>query len=357
MTTFGLCVIARDEETNLPRLLASVRGIVDETVVVDTGSRDRTLELAAELGARTATFAWCDDFAAARNAASELVRADWVIALDADEELVTESARERLEAFVRSGADVGRVEIENVGTPSGPSRVEISRVFRRAAGIRFAGRVHEQLVRDGAPLVRASTGLVVRHHGYAPAALAARDKFARNRSLLELALAEAPDDGYAWFQLGRVEHAAGRHAAALEALERALARADDADPWAPEALECAGYSLRALGRSAQALGLLRQLDERYFSRPDTCFLRGLLALDVGDLTLAETGFRRALELGGEAPSRGERVTAAATTAPAYNLGVMREVLGDAEGARAWYARVLAYEPEHVEARAGLARLG
>lgn len=355
MTTFGLCVIARDEETNLPRLLASVRGIVDEAVVLDTGSRDRTAAVARELGARTGTFEWCDDFAAARNAALELVRTDWVLVLDADEELVRDTARERLEAFARSGADVGRVMIENVGTPSGASRVEISRVFRRDRSIRFAGRVHEQLVGDGAPLVRESTGLVVRHHGYAPVALAARDKLARNRGLLERMLVEAPDDGYAWYQLGRVEHAAGRHAEALLALERALERADDADAWAPEALECAGYSLRALGRSAQALGLLRELDERHFSRPDTCFLRGLLALDVGDLALAETGFRRALELGA-APARGERVTAAATTAPAFNLGVMREVLGDAAGARAWYERVLAFEPAHAEARAALARL-
>lgn len=356
MTTFGLCVIARDEEASLPRLLASVRGIVDETVVVDTGSRDRTLELARDHGARTGTFAWCDDFAAARNAALELVRADWVLVLDADEELVRQGARERLERFARRGADVGRVEIENVGTSAGSSRVEISRLFRRDAGVRFAGRVHEQLVRDGAPLVRAPTGIVVRHHGYAPAALAARDKLGRNRGLLETALAEAPDDGYAWFQLGRVEHAAGRHAEALAALERALALADDEDPWAAEALECAGYSLRALGRSVQALALLSELDERFFARPDTCFLRALLALDVGRLDLAETGFRRALELGAAAPSCGESVTAAGTTAPAFNLGVMREVLGDAAGARAWYERVLAFEPGHGEARAGLARL-
>ena len=68
MSRITLCLIARDEERFLPACLASVRGAVDEIVVVDTGSADRTREIAAEAGALVVDFPWCDDFAAARNA-------------------------------------------------------------------------------------------------------------------------------------------------------------------------------------------------------------------------------------------------------------------------------------------------
>ena len=67
----SLCMIVRDEEENLRRCLKNVRGVFDEIVVVDTGSRDRTREVAGEFGGRVVEFPWCDDFAAARNAGLE----------------------------------------------------------------------------------------------------------------------------------------------------------------------------------------------------------------------------------------------------------------------------------------------
>lgn len=362
----ALCMIARDEEAQLPRALDSVAGVVDELVVLDTGSRDRTLEIARSRGARTASFAWCDDFAAARNAALELVSARWVLVLDADEELVGSDAREALRAFAarRAGSGLaGLVEIENLGASSGESRVLVSRFFELDGRTRFAGRVHEQLQRDGAPLARTPLGVRVRHHGYTQAALAGRDKLARNRRLLQRVLAESPDDGYAWFQLGRTEHVAGRHAQALAAFEQALARAGDSEPWAVVALESAAYSLRALGRSAQALAVCAEVEQRFSDRADTCFLLALLRLDVGDLGGAERGFLRALELGsGESiPGRGaaglgESVRSASSSAPAFNLGLLREARGDRTGARAWYQRALELEPGLAAAREGLARL-
>ena len=82
-----LCTIARDEEGFLPGCLASVRGLVDRVVVVDTGSADRTVALAEAAGAKVVRHAWDDDFAAARNAALEHVRDGYVLVLDADERL------------------------------------------------------------------------------------------------------------------------------------------------------------------------------------------------------------------------------------------------------------------------------
>jgi len=82
----------------------------------------------------------------------------------------------------------------------------------------------------------------------------------------------------------------------------------------------------------------------------------LLSMDCGELERAEELFQRCLELEGTFPEGGESAPGASSFAPAYNLGVMREVLGDAAGARRWYERALRSRPDHAESRAGLERL-
>ena len=84
MNTLGLAMIVRDEERTLPRLPESVKGCFDEIVIVDTGSKDRTKEVAQACGARVFDFAWFDDFAAARNFSFSKVASPWTMWLDAD---------------------------------------------------------------------------------------------------------------------------------------------------------------------------------------------------------------------------------------------------------------------------------
>jgi glycosyltransferase involved in cell wall biosynthesis len=86
----SLCMIVKDEAQRLPRCLASAKPYVDETVVVDTGSQDETISIAKEYGAKVSSFQWCDDFAAARNYSLSLATGQWILLLDADEELVVE---------------------------------------------------------------------------------------------------------------------------------------------------------------------------------------------------------------------------------------------------------------------------
>jgi glycosyltransferase involved in cell wall biosynthesis len=91
----SVCLIVKNEEKFLGQCLKSVRDLASQIVVVDTGSTDRTVEIAKEYGAEVYSFAWCDDFSAARNAALEHATGDWVLVLDADEELSAEG-REKL---------------------------------------------------------------------------------------------------------------------------------------------------------------------------------------------------------------------------------------------------------------------
>lgn len=346
----SLCMIVRDEVEALPACLDSVRAAVDEIVVVDTGSTDGTQALT-----RVVEFPWCDDFAAARNRSLELASGDWVLVLDADERLLDAAgARARLEAFAASNPDAaGQLAVRNLAAEE--SRALLTRFFPRRPEWRYAGRIHERVLCAGREPARAPTGVTLEHHGYRADIVQARGKLERNTRLLERELAEAPRDAYLWYQLGRTRAVAGEHERALEAFEQALSACGDDAPYGAHLVESAAYSLRALGRSRQALGWLSgaSLDPR---RADSQFVLALLALDCGELERAEELFQRCLELEGNLPAGGESAPGASSWAPAYNLGVMREVLGDIVGARRWYARALASKPDHAETLAGLKRL-
>ena len=366
----ALCMIVRNEREHLPACLAAARGVVDEICIVDTGSTDGTIEVALSFGARVEEHPWADDFSAARNASLGMARSEWILVLDADEVLCDpDRARDLLLAFARRGqGTAGRVLIENTDPAGERSQVAITRFFARGVGV-FQGRIHEQLVarpqwgtaagRSGPPaLAYADSGLRVEHGGYAALGAQREAKLARNVALLRSALGETPKDGYLWYQLGRTLAVAEDHQGAVEALEQGLVHCPDGASWAAHLFEIGGYSLRALGHSEQALALLDQVESTFRDRADTCFLIALLAMDCGQLERAESGFERCLGLPDpiDGPLLAESSEAARTYAPAVNLGVMKEVLGQSEPAAAWYRRALEWQPACEPALKGLQRI-
>ncbi len=238
MPTLSLCLIAKNEEGFLPGCLKSVADVVDQMVVVDTGSTDATPEIAAAAGALVVHRAWDDDFSAARNAALDAATGDFVLVLDADERLVGGSA---LRSTLDGPLDVGMLSLHNADALDAPfadvldgSRrlddpVLLPRIFRRTPDLRWEGRIHEQprtwLL--GERRVSRVDGVAIVHLGSVPAVREGRAKRARNIRLLRAHCAEAPDDVTAWGFLasdllddGRADE--GR--AALEAGWSALSR-------------------------------------------------------------------------------------------------------------------------------------
>ncbi|AEJ44701.1 glycosyltransferase [Alicyclobacillus acidocaldarius] len=148
MATWSLCMIVRNEEDTLPRCLASVGDLADEIIVVDTGSTDRTSEVARSFGAHVHPFTWRDDFSAARNYAFSLATADYIFWLDADDVIRAEdfSTWKDLKTSLDPGVDAVTAwyHLAFYGdTPSYSSR--LVRVVRRAAGFLWRGQVHEYL--------------------------------------------------------------------------------------------------------------------------------------------------------------------------------------------------------------------
>lgn len=227
MPRVSLCVIARDEEAEIGRCLDSARDVVDEIVVVDTGSKDRTRELARERGARVIDFAWIDDFSAARNVSIEAATGDWILVLDCDDELV-ESARPEVRRTIEGTTAAGfRVRIQNLTPPGEPvayHEARVTRLFRRLDAHRYEHRIHEQI----APAIERAGGriepceIVYRHHGYARREAQGASRALRNLRLLERERAERPDDPHVAFELGCTFRALGRDDDATRELTHAL---------------------------------------------------------------------------------------------------------------------------------------
>ena len=197
--TLTVSIITRDEERFIAACLKSVEGVADQVVVLDTGSTDRTVEIARSLGAEVHSFTWCDDFSAARNAALEHARGDWVLSLDADEELVSKT-RDRLNAALADETVIAyRLPLADAGKEKEGFH-HVPRLFRNAPGVHFSGRIHEhafgslEALQQEFGMQNALGKAQLLHHGYTDQMVKERGKVGRNLKLLESALEENPED-------------------------------------------------------------------------------------------------------------------------------------------------------------------
>ena len=280
MRNLSLCMIVRDAQADLPACLESVRGIADELVVADTGSRDATTAVAKQYGARVFSIPWEDDFARARNQSLEQVHTDWVLVLDADEQLGPDAACAIPPLLQQKEIAGYLVTIRNYvlncnerlwdrpaqpnhsGLPASrnfPAYVEHEnvRLFRRHPDIYFVGRVHEtvgsRILSNGMKLARA--GFLIHHFGMA-ASQEIRDRKNRlYRELGRLKVQEMPDNAQAHFELGLVEldnfH---NNEEALACFERAWSL----DPNLAVAWFFGAVAQGRLGRPAEALECVRR---------------------------------------------------------------------------------------------------
>jgi tetratricopeptide (TPR) repeat protein len=337
----ALVMIARDEARCIERALASARPWVDELVVVDTGSRDATPDIAARCGARVGRFEWCDDFAAARNAALALTDAEWRLVLDADEWIA--GGADCLAALRDAVPDhVGSVCVTSTydaahGLAESPSW--LPRLLPR--GVSYEGRIHEQ---PDTALPRRRWPLTLGHDGYRAAQM--RSKRDRNARLLERALADTPGDAYLGYQLAKDHEVHERHADAAPHYLRALEGSDASAAWRHDLVLRTLYTLKKCGRHAEAMQIAEHEMARWAHSPDFWFTLGDLLLDWAAsapehaatlLPVCEQSWRRALEIG-DAPTLPDSGPGRGSWLAATNLAVLHDGLGDTAQAVAWRQR-------------------
>lgn len=192
MIKITACVIVKNEAQNIRHWLECVRPIADEIIVVDTGSTDNTVELAKQGGAKTEFFAWCDDFAAAKNYALSKATGQWIIFLDADEYFSPQTlpnVRRIIEDYQRNPKIVGviclLVNIDKDDNNRFCGTASQVRIFRNLPSLRYEGKVHEKLVnrQNSNRRFELSRELEIYHTGYS--AGIQRQKLERNLKILQ----------------------------------------------------------------------------------------------------------------------------------------------------------------------------
>ncbi|MBR5560649.1 MAG: glycosyltransferase [Clostridia bacterium] len=287
----SLCMIVKDEEKRLSTCLESVKDVVDEIVIADTGSTDATKEIAARYTERTLDVPWADDFAAARNASMEAATKPFILWLDADDVIDPPECEKLMALKARLSEEVDAVMMPYHYAFSADGRPSLvfdrERIVRRAAGFRFAGAVHEAMAVHG-NVIREE--IAVRHTGSHAESSNRRNLAIYRRLLARGAKMTARD----WYYYARELKNAGEYEAAVNAFDAFLTM----DGWIENRLDAyirKGECHLALGDAQKAKAAYLAAMTHGAPRAEALCAMGECLLSAGDLPAAAFWYRAALQ--------------------------------------------------------------
>ena len=309
------CMIVKNEEENIRRALSWGKGRVCEQIVVDTGSTDRTVEIAKEMGAKVYHFKWREDFSAAKNYAIEQASGDWIAFLDADEYFSEKDADQLMD--ILSGLDDHgseeafvhfiRCSWVQLGEDGQPFSVSVQdRIFRNILQIRYHGRIHEQIGLTGGGEMNCrdeQRRLSILHTGYVPSIMKAKGKWQRNVEMLLKEIEENPNDLTPYAYLGDAYIGMGEMGMAVQAYEKALTGIPG-DTVSRSRHESAGknllrlyaYDLSLAGTDGKVEETASRTGYPAVENPDVYYYLGLYHMRRQDFSRAHDEIRRSLDL-------------------------------------------------------------
>ena len=342
----NLVLIVKNEEKNIERCISSARGLVDSVIIADTGSTDRTMELAEKAGAKVYQFTWTGDFSEARNFALDQSDGDWNLVLDADEVLYP-ADRAKLEAWIRrNGRCLGAILLKDtfLSPDSGEPRSKYGPLPRLLpADIRYKGMIHEQ---PDTELPVILTPLSAFHDGYlGPETM--KKKGIRNLAYLERAVSEYPEDAYYQYQMAVTLKNVQRLKESLPYFQSFYRLSSPQDGYWADGILLWLYTLadEKVGRLQEAGAVMEETESFFKSNPDFYLFRGIWYMKlimsdtkayIGLLSEIEKSWKRCLEIG-EQPELGG-VEGAGSFLALYNLGTWYEVSGQTALAAEAYKR-------------------
>ncbi|MCD8038429.1 MAG: glycosyltransferase [Lachnospiraceae bacterium] len=272
----SVCIIAKNEEKYIEGCLQHLKPFGFEIVVTDTGSTDRTKEIAAQYADKVLDFEWIDDFSAARNFCAQHAENNWILALDCDEYMNTFNYQEIRRLSQKFPRSVGRFQLKNiVKGPDGIQRYSVDDVVRFYNKKRFEWGcpIHEQLFDLSNPNRSLDADvkytffdmpMEVVHHGYDISGEEMIQKQLRNLQLLGKQLERNQRDPYTWFQIGQSQFVLQRYDKAAEAYEISLQLNDDPKKYFVEILvESLSKAYLNLDRPQDAVNILQKYADRY----------------------------------------------------------------------------------------------
>ncbi|AEG60644.1 glycosyltransferase [Desulforamulus ruminis] len=348
----SLCMIVRNEEENIGRCLESVAGLVDEIIVVDTGSTDETPRIAREMGARVYSFTWKDHFGEARNVSLTYATGDWILFLDADEELARES-RDRLVQYTAEEQVEGYfIKIINYIGKEGwvetcPDLV--FRLFRNRPEYRFRGAIHEQMVdvileKNPQAAYRIANDIKIFHYGYLDRQIDEKDKKNRNLRIIQRELEQQPENDLLRYHYGVELFRFERYDEAAAVFIEVANGIDPQTIFFPKLLRYITMAYASSGQPAKALEVIRQALRFFPDYADLYYYGGRCCMELKQYAKATELFSQAVALPEQPPQyasfggvRGFRSL--------YHLGEIAEFFLNQEEALRYYLESLRDNPD------------
>ncbi|WP_230199068.1 glycosyltransferase family 2 protein [Risungbinella massiliensis] len=359
----SLCMIVKDEEETLASCLESVKYIVDEIILVDTGSTDRTKEIAQNYGANIYDFPWTDDFSAARNYGIQKAQGDWILWLDADEKVEVKDAAMLRDILYCSNYDLLAVNLINfIGEKEDKShfyQIAHHRLFRNHMGFCFENRIHETL---NITNVLSETdqkkrvGIVpirVYHTGYLQTSVEKKGKFERNLTLLKRELGEKEHSPWIHYHIASEYYRVQEYAKAFQHVNQSIRDFLTAKSTPPALLYKLKYSIMlSLGSIEGAWPSIRLAVSLYPDYVDLHFYMGYILLARGEYKEALASFQKCLEIG-EGNLEYLCLYGLGSYQAMYYCGLCHQKLGEPSEAIKCFLQTVVVSPNFQDARKAL----
>ena len=301
----SLCMIVRDNEKTLGACLTSIKPWVDEIVVVDTGSTDRTPQIAREHEARVVDFPWPDSFALARNESLRHARGHWVFWMDSDDTISPDSGRKLRDLALQpvSGQVFGytmqvHCPAEQPDCVGDVTIVDHVKMFRNRPDLRFEGRIHEQIM----PAIRRAGGTVlwtdiaVVHSGADHSEEGQKRKQQRDLRLLRMEAADRPDNSFVLFNIGMTLADIRDHDAAQGYLRRSVEVAEPSESHLRKAYALLVASHTQLDQFEEANHACRAGRMLFPQDVELLFREGFIAQHYREFDRSVRAYRQAIDV-------------------------------------------------------------
>lgn len=301
--SISLCMIVKDEELVLENCLASVKDLVEEMIIVDTGSIDSTKEIALKYGAKIFDIPWENDFSKARNYSLSKASKEWILLLDADEVLNPDDLPKFESLMKNTNYDGYHFIIQNYLEDNNTSDYATHYAFRflRNTGYyQFTGNIHEQIEKkdgafDSSKFILADVTLF--HYGYTSFIVQSKNKRQRNMPLLKKSLEESPNNPFFLFNLGNEYMADNDYHSAIEYYVKAHDFISYGQAYAPHLLYRMILCLTELKEYDKALSLVFEALKHYPECTDIEYCRAIIYYKTFSHLLAVKSLNRCIEMG------------------------------------------------------------
>ena len=342
MHPISVCIIAKNEEKRIEKCLSSIKPYGFEIVVVDTGSADRTKEIASRYADRVLDFTWCDDFSAARNFSLREASNNWIFMLDCDE-WIKEIDVEELNYFRKNHSDsVGVISRENLVTERGHlvlNNTDLTERFFNKKLYHYTGIIHEQLTPiRGKEFPCLLLHTTIEHTGYDMTPEERIAKSERNLTLLHKQLEQEPENPYVYYQLGKGYEIVRDYESACEYYGKGLYF--DVDPslaYVQAMVISYGNTLLLTGQAEAAMGF-EQIYDEFATTADFVYLMGRIYTVNEKYPQAVEQFIKATTF------ETSKFHGANSFLSFYQIGLICEKLGDINNALTYYHKCGNYPP-------------